>query len=98
MSRKPNFDMVRFKRWLDGWFASNPKPSKNEEYLTLMRDYSGAFGEAMLKQLRSYEDVHSRWLHDAYGLTFKRNENREWEVGFNELVWEFLNSSRKTHM
>ncbi|QGZ14489.1 hypothetical protein [Photobacterium phage PDCC-1] len=98
MSHKPYFDIVSFKSWLDGWFATNPEPSKHETYPTLVEHYSGAFGKAMLKQLRSYEDVDSRWLHDAYGLTFRRDENREWVVGFNELVWEFLNSSRKTYM
>lgn len=98
MFHKPYFDIVSFKRWLDSWFAANPEPSKHERYPTLMEHYSKPFGEAMLKHLRSYEDVDSRWLHDAYGLTFKRGEKGEWEVGFNELVWEFLNSSRKTHM
>lgn len=89
MSIKKPFCFVGLKGFLEKEIALLGQPSKHARAMDLYTEYSIPFGKRLLAYLKT-TDVHSRYLHDAYGLDFRKNDDGEWEVLLNEMVCELL--------
>ncbi|BAW98215.1 hypothetical protein [Vibrio phage pTD1] len=89
MSIKRPFCFVGLKEFLEKEIASLNEPSKHARIHELYEEYSIPFGERLLAYLKS-TDIASRYLHDAYGLDFRKNAEGRWEVLLNEMVCELL--------
>ncbi|UVD32171.1 hypothetical protein [Vibrio phage phiKT1028] len=83
------FEIVDFQDFLAKELSKLGQPSKYTTLPELYEEYSVPFGKSMLGYLKQF-DVDSRWLHDAYGLDFRKNKKGNWDVFLNEMVGEFL--------
>ncbi|AGB07315.1 hypothetical protein [Vibrio phage VP4B] len=89
MSCNKEFCFIELKAFLEKEIALLNEPSKHTRVHELYEEYSVPFGKRLLAYLKT-TNIDSRYLHDAYGLDFRKNDEGGWEVLLNEMVCELL--------